>query len=547
MDHFLSDAKRLVQRLQNHDNAVDILISETTNLQNKLIAMRQYRDEVNQINQAANHRARSTLILGSQLENQRIQNLEQENRELSISLAEHQSALELIMNKYREQVLVMMKANGIETAIQSSCQPTNTEIAMSEKIAEMAYVMRQSASIDESVAAKEIEALRSLQVENDNLRELLDISGKHCPRSKSHEDIVPVENGVVDNNDTKIYEEDIHNKDSGIYDEDSSENLVSMHTEVKKTDYKPLRIKSKSKHINNLHNLFENPVVNPNSDKDNTTDFNDLGFEQGNDDGSYRLYTIERFIPNEEIDGGTLPSTQPEKSLSNSDFLDIFRKNKSPTSDKKNDTTSRYNNIDAEIPDVGSEESKLHHQDVNKDPKDIFSINVPNTLNENTGDANEEDALQMLDDAIDFDFEEFETGTSDETEFETGTSDNTLESQLELTSSTTKSDSLELNEPSNEPEKENENLYLEHNSKEADVGYSKQTDNGDFSDTSSESSEATVVDAGELMDVETTITADEEEAIVDFDSFLDDQFNLDDDDDNDNGDIDNGSDDGNLD
>ena len=83
---------------------MDILISEATNLQNKLIAMRQYKEEVNKLNDIADHRPRSTLILGSQLENQRIQNLEQENRELSITLAEHQSALELIMNKYREQV-----------------------------------------------------------------------------------------------------------------------------------------------------------------------------------------------------------------------------------------------------------------------------------------------------------------------------------------------------------------------------------------------------------------------------------------------------------
>ena len=60
--------------------------------------------QVSNLNDIADHRPRSTLILGSQLENQRIQNLEQENRELSISLAEHQSALELIMNKYREQV-----------------------------------------------------------------------------------------------------------------------------------------------------------------------------------------------------------------------------------------------------------------------------------------------------------------------------------------------------------------------------------------------------------------------------------------------------------
>ena len=56
------------------------------------------------LNEVAKHRPRSTLILGSQLENQRIRDLENENRELHLALADHQSTLELIMNKYREQV-----------------------------------------------------------------------------------------------------------------------------------------------------------------------------------------------------------------------------------------------------------------------------------------------------------------------------------------------------------------------------------------------------------------------------------------------------------
>ena len=73
MDHLLSDAKQLVQRLHAHDCVADTLISETLNLQNKLVAMRQYRDEVIKLNEVACHRPKSTLILGSQLENQRIQ------------------------------------------------------------------------------------------------------------------------------------------------------------------------------------------------------------------------------------------------------------------------------------------------------------------------------------------------------------------------------------------------------------------------------------------------------------------------------------------
>ena len=73
-------------------------------LQCKLYFSWQYREEVNELNEFANHRPKSTLVLGSHEENVRIHQLQQENIELQTSLAEYQSALELIMNKYREQV-----------------------------------------------------------------------------------------------------------------------------------------------------------------------------------------------------------------------------------------------------------------------------------------------------------------------------------------------------------------------------------------------------------------------------------------------------------
>lgn len=67
----------------------------------------QYHDLVSDLNEVANRRPRSTLILGSQEENARIRELQQENIELQTSVAEYQSALELIMAKYRDQVSVL--------------------------------------------------------------------------------------------------------------------------------------------------------------------------------------------------------------------------------------------------------------------------------------------------------------------------------------------------------------------------------------------------------------------------------------------------------
>ena len=69
----------------------------------------------------AHHRPRSTLILGSQEENARIRELQQENIELQTSVAEYQSALELIMAKYREQVRILLNiySKNLNTASQS--------------------------------------------------------------------------------------------------------------------------------------------------------------------------------------------------------------------------------------------------------------------------------------------------------------------------------------------------------------------------------------------------------------------------------------------
>ena len=61
--------------------------------------------------------------MGLLQENNQIRELQQENRELRNSLEEHQSAIELIMSKYREQVARLMMANKLDQgAMQRSSQ-----------------------------------------------------------------------------------------------------------------------------------------------------------------------------------------------------------------------------------------------------------------------------------------------------------------------------------------------------------------------------------------------------------------------------------------
>ena len=62
----------------------------------------------------ARHRPRSSLIINLLQENTQIRELQQENKELRLALEEHQSALEMIMRKYRQQVFKLVLASKLD-------------------------------------------------------------------------------------------------------------------------------------------------------------------------------------------------------------------------------------------------------------------------------------------------------------------------------------------------------------------------------------------------------------------------------------------------
>ncbi|MEQ2279281.1 FGFR1 oncoprotein partner 2 [Ameca splendens] len=179
LEKVLADAKSLVERLRNHDNAAEMLIEQTTSLNKRVEAMKQYQEEIDSLNQVARHRPRSSLVLGIQQENRQIRELQQENKELRTSLDEHQSALELIMTKYREQVFrLLMSSKREDPAIvtQLKEQHTTEMQAHIDKINEMASVMRKAIEVDEGRTCEDEERIKQLELENSGLRELLGIS-----------------------------------------------------------------------------------------------------------------------------------------------------------------------------------------------------------------------------------------------------------------------------------------------------------------------------------------------------------------------------------
>ncbi|XP_076116346.1 FGFR1 oncogene partner 2 homolog isoform X2 [Mytilus galloprovincialis] len=138
--------------------------------------MKQYQDDINELNEIARHRPRSTLVLGIAQENRQIRELQQENKELCLSLEEHQSALELIMQKYREQIMKLLQSNRVEKSIKTRQDQKNREIEqLIDKISEMAAVMQKAASVDDQLSAHDHEKLTQLQLENNGLREILEV------------------------------------------------------------------------------------------------------------------------------------------------------------------------------------------------------------------------------------------------------------------------------------------------------------------------------------------------------------------------------------
>uniref|UniRef100_A0A8C4UCX3 Suppressor of IKBKE 1 n=1 Tax=Falco tinnunculus TaxID=100819 RepID=A0A8C4UCX3_FALTI len=99
--------------------------------------------------------------------------------ELWVSLEEHQDALELIMSKYRKQMLQLLqgrKGEGAEPVLKVHRSNSLEIESQIDRIREMGEVMRKAIQVDDDQFFKVQEKLAQLELENKELRELLSIS-----------------------------------------------------------------------------------------------------------------------------------------------------------------------------------------------------------------------------------------------------------------------------------------------------------------------------------------------------------------------------------
>nr|XP_004177162.4 suppressor of IKBKE 1 isoform X1 [Taeniopygia guttata] len=183
IDKILTDARTLLERLKDHDTAAESLIDQSAVLHRRVAAMREAGAGCAEqgpgpaAERADPSRLRPHVLLAQ--ENTQIRDLQQENRELWVSLEEHQDALELIMSKYRKQMLQLLEGRKREEAepVLKVHQANSGEIeSQIDRICEMGEVMRKAVQVDDEQFFKVQEKLAQLELENKELRELLLIS-----------------------------------------------------------------------------------------------------------------------------------------------------------------------------------------------------------------------------------------------------------------------------------------------------------------------------------------------------------------------------------
>ncbi|NWR77978.1 SIKE1 protein, partial [Centropus unirufus] len=99
--------------------------------------------------------------------------------ELWVSLEEHQDALELIMSRYRKQMLQLLQGRRSQEAepVLQAHQANSLEIeGQIDRVCEMGDVMRKAVQVDDDQFFKVQEKLAQLELENKELRHLLSIS-----------------------------------------------------------------------------------------------------------------------------------------------------------------------------------------------------------------------------------------------------------------------------------------------------------------------------------------------------------------------------------
>lgn len=187
----MGDARTLLDRLKEHDTAAESLIEQSGALNHTVQSMREvgnalpekYIEDASVIQELSKYKPHALLTQ----ENTQIKELQQENKDLWLSLEEHQYALELIMGRYRKQMLQLMMAKKeldtkpVLTMHEDYAKEVQNQV---ERICEMGQVMRKAVQVDDQHFCSVRERLAQLEIENKELHDLMSISKASVSTSK---------------------------------------------------------------------------------------------------------------------------------------------------------------------------------------------------------------------------------------------------------------------------------------------------------------------------------------------------------------------------
>lgn len=179
----MADMRQLVIDLQSREHATDCVLAKSQIVSEKISGMKEYQEEVANMNDCWRMKGRKVLVAGLQHENRQILQLQQENRELRQAMEECETTLHLIMQRHRN--IVSRFAKQLPAPVPSSRalykKITNT-LSLTEKIVDLSRLLEKCFADGENVSKHDQELIARLITENACLRELLNISVHNKPK-----------------------------------------------------------------------------------------------------------------------------------------------------------------------------------------------------------------------------------------------------------------------------------------------------------------------------------------------------------------------------
>uniref|UniRef100_A0A914WGF7 Cortactin-binding protein-2 N-terminal domain-containing protein n=1 Tax=Plectus sambesii TaxID=2011161 RepID=A0A914WGF7_9BILA len=214
LSQVLAEARVLVTRLHDREKLADGAVAQSQSLNEKINCMKEYQEDLHELNNVCHQKPRSNLVHSLQQENRQIRQLQNDNRQLKVALEEHQQVLELLMQRHRQLMLKVMQLSQLqdlaekameasiearhrqlmlkvmqlsqlqdlaEKAMEASIEATSDTLSESSRVYDLSRVVDECLRVGETASHKDQEELARLRAENSTLRQLLKIAAPNDP------------------------------------------------------------------------------------------------------------------------------------------------------------------------------------------------------------------------------------------------------------------------------------------------------------------------------------------------------------------------------